>query len=57
MHPGDNLAIGGYALQLDRIGTFATPNYHAERADVACAPTAGRSRVLHPEKRTFPWNR
>ncbi|MGH6981791.1 MAG: heme lyase CcmF/NrfE family subunit, partial [Stellaceae bacterium] len=34
MHPGDDLAVGGYTLHLDRIGASDTPSYHAERADV-----------------------
>src|SRR6185312_14270659 len=54
MHPGDNLAIGGYKLQLDRIGIFDTPSYHAERADLSVGVNGKMLAVLHPEKRTYP---
>ena len=54
MHPGGDLAVGGYSLHLDRIGTFDTPSYHAERADVTVRAGGRTLAVLHPEKRTYP---
>ncbi len=54
MHPGDTLAIGGYALRLDRIGQFETPSYHAERADIAVSAGGRAIATMHPEKRTYP---
>jgi cytochrome c-type biogenesis protein CcmF len=54
MHPGDNLAIAGYDLHLDRIGQFTTPNYRAERADISVRDGGDTVAVLHPEKRSYP---
>jgi cytochrome c-type biogenesis protein CcmF len=54
MKPGDDLAIAGYTLHLDRIASFDTPSYHAERADIAVSAGGRAIAVMHPEKRTYP---
>ena len=54
MKPGDDLAIAGYNLHLDRIAQAETPSYYAERADISVRAGDRAIAVLHPEKRTFP---
>ncbi len=53
MHPGDNIAIGGYVLHLDRISGRDTPSYHAERADITVSAGDRAITVMHPEKRSY----
>ncbi len=54
MHPGDNIAIGGYTLHLDRLSGLDTPSYHAERADIRVTAGDRAITVMHPEKRHYP---
>ena len=51
--PGQSLAIAGYQVKLDKVGTFDGPNYSAERARIEATKDGRPACAGEPEKRVF----
>ncbi len=52
--PGRSLAVAGYTLTLERVGTYDGPNFSAERAIVRVVPPHGAPFTASPERRFYP---
>ncbi|HYC14741.1 MAG TPA: heme lyase CcmF/NrfE family subunit [Stellaceae bacterium] len=53
MHPGESLAIAGYAARLDKVEPVQGPNYTADRATITVTRAGALVATMRPERRLF----
>jgi len=53
MHPGESLAISGYAARLDKVEPIQGPNYTADRATFTVTREGALVATMRPERRLF----
>jgi cytochrome c-type biogenesis protein CcmF len=54
LHPGETMALAGFALRLDGVAPVPGPNYSAQEASITVTRDGAVVATLHPEKRFFP---
>ncbi len=53
MHPGETIALAGYAITLDDVTQVQGPNYTADRAKLTVTKDGAPVAVMEPEKRLY----